>query len=295
MGHFTYAEDIDKSSLKQGDVLKKTSELAAVINEVHPYFNSTNYQYFLVLTQSCDLVIRSGHICKSKYITIAAIRSLEEALKRQAEDVYSHKLERLTKKIIDEKNNSKLTDFLVRLLNNNVPEYFYLHSDLVLGFEDPSVAFLRVSISLKSDLHFNTCLNCKILELKENFQAKLGWLVGNLYSRVGTSDWVPDNIDDGDFKKLIQKQLQANFKVLPNLPEIETELSKSFTDAQLSALTIDELLRVIKKIKIKSRKEKIIPRLEELLVQSGAFPAGFNMNRLMERIKQDPTLNSYFQ
>ena len=29
----------------------------------------------------------------------------------------------------------------------------------------------------------------KKIELTDEFKAKLGWLVGNMYSRVGTADW----------------------------------------------------------------------------------------------------------
>jgi len=78
-----------------------------------------------------------------------------------------------------------------RLLNNNEPGYFYLDAEgAELGVD--CVALLNLSIAIKSDLHLRTCTAAKMLQLTDTFQAKLGWLVGQLYSRVGTQDMDPD-------------------------------------------------------------------------------------------------------
>ena len=171
MTHFTYSDVLDKTCLKQGDVLKKTPEFFALLKDVHPYFESDNYPYFLVLTQTCDLIRRKNDKCKSRYISIAAIRSLDDALRREAEEFVSSPIEKRVKEIIDEKNSSKLSEFLGRLYNNNISEYFYLHHDVSLDFANPAVAFLRISIALKSEIHYENCLKSKVLELDENFQA----------------------------------------------------------------------------------------------------------------------------
>jgi len=56
MPHFTYADVIDKESLKQGDILEKTEGLKKDLEVYHPhYYTSESYRYFIVLTQSCDL------------------------------------------------------------------------------------------------------------------------------------------------------------------------------------------------------------------------------------------------
>lgn len=51
------------------------------------------------------------------------------------------------------------------------------------------VAYLKVSIPLKSGEHYDKCLKAKRIELADEFKAKLGWLIGDMYSRVGTTDW----------------------------------------------------------------------------------------------------------
>ncbi|MEP7198109.1 MAG: hypothetical protein ABI851_16445 [Saprospiraceae bacterium] len=292
MAHFTYADTIDKECLKQGDVLIKTADLSAVIDEVHPYFKSNNYPYFLVITQSCDLVKRRDDKCKSRYITIAAIRSLEDALKREAEELAVSNIEKITKKLIDPKNSSKLSEFLSRLFNNNEPDYFYLHHDVSRNFVDPSVAFLRVSIALKSEIHYNVCIKSKVLELQENFQAKLGWLVGNLYSRVGTEDWVPSTLDKSGFEKLVRDQLKTYFQIVPNLVDIENQLKEDYTIDQLKNLPINDLIEIVNTTKIRSKKDKVISKLEEIITNSSALRQGYDIKKLLSKIGSDPSITS---
>lgn len=63
--HFTYKQFPDMSSLCQGDVLRVTDEMREILKEVHPYFLNEQYKYFMVLTQSCDLVRRNAGKCKT--------------------------------------------------------------------------------------------------------------------------------------------------------------------------------------------------------------------------------------
>ena len=61
--HFCYAQSNDYLSeeLSQGDILKRTPELDEILAKVHPHFHQHRKNlYFMVLTQSCDLVIRNG-------------------------------------------------------------------------------------------------------------------------------------------------------------------------------------------------------------------------------------------
>jgi hypothetical protein len=89
MLHFAYEEREYKTDLRQGDLIEKSGEFADVIKDVHPhYYHSEDYHFFLVLTQSCDLVRRkmsAGQVCKSLYITLAAVRPLATVLDREVE------------------------------------------------------------------------------------------------------------------------------------------------------------------------------------------------------------------
>ena len=188
MSHFTYQEP-DLACLKQGDILKKSDGIRSILEQVHPHYLRDDYQYFVVLTQTCDLVRRDSRQCKSPYITIAAVRSLELLLGMEIDKPQKTQVE-IIGGICSLDLKQRMTQFLEHLLKNKEPDYFFLSDDTSLGFPDRMVAFLKLSISLKADLHYDTCLSAKVLGLTDAFKAKLGWLVGNMYSRVGTPDWV---------------------------------------------------------------------------------------------------------
>ena len=61
---YIQSSDADMKSLCQGDVLNITEELAEVLRNIHPYFLNEQYKYFMVLSQSCDLIRRNGRIAR---------------------------------------------------------------------------------------------------------------------------------------------------------------------------------------------------------------------------------------
>jgi hypothetical protein len=186
--HFTYDEQA-RSGLLQGDLIQRTEDVDKILKAVHPhYFESPNYRYFLILTQSCDLARREGKPCNGRYISIAAVRPLQKVVEREIQNLQHDEIE---KKLgfCSKERQAKLIQFMERLINNNEEEFFYLHREPSVGFVDDHCAFLQLSIALKAHVHYDTLLAARILSLKESFQHKLGYLVGTLYSRVGTEDW----------------------------------------------------------------------------------------------------------
>lgn len=251
--HFTYAKSPDLSSLMQGDVLKRTLEVDALLKEVHPHFyEKSKNLYFMVLTQSCDLVLRSDNGCKSPYITIAPIRSFDEVLNRQIQVLNTSELQSELP-VIGEKGKSKLSEFLQRLYNNNEPGYFFLEaSETALPYD--CCAFLNLSIAIKSDLHYKECLGAKILELDASFQAKLGWLVGQLFSRVGTEDWLKE--------KLTPKVNAALRDVAIWVPDqkFNAVVEKAPKGKLLSAQDVKGILR-----SIPDKKKQVLERTAEII------------------------------
>ncbi len=172
----------------QGDVLQRTPALDDLLRAVHPhFFQHPKNLFFMVLTQSCDLVPRGlGSSCKAPYITIAPVRSVDLVVERQVAQLNAADVKSAIP-VVGNKAKNRLYEFMNRLLNNNEPGFFFLDAEgTKLG--NDGVAFLNLSIAIKSDLHLQTCVDAKILQLTDTFQAKLGWLVGQLYSRVGTQD-----------------------------------------------------------------------------------------------------------
>lgn len=229
--HFTYVEIPDKSSLKQGDILEKTPELLSLIERVHPHYYSDEYTHFQVLTQSCDLVKRNGN-CKSRYITLAAIRSLDIVINRYIEEINKDASINIDDKLFcSEKNKFLLASKLKKLYNNNDKDLFFLKGMPHQGLPEDSCTFLLLSIAIRAYEHYDLCLNAKILELKDNFQSKLGWLVGNLYSRVGTEDYVPyGSPDEKAFDELIDQTLSEYIAWVPD---------NIYKDFKKSAKTLD--------------------------------------------------------
>lgn len=234
MSHFTY-QPSNLCNLSQGDILDKTTAIKKIIEEVHPHYLKSDYKYLLVLTQSCDLIRRGPtNKCKARYITIAAVRPLESLLNKQLTNYMDRDfLDKLN--ICNRENKNKMKQFLERLFNNNESEYFYLNEDLNYDFYGNHVAFLKLSIAIKSELHYENCLKTKKFELKDTFKTKLGWLVGQMYSRVGTEDWVPDNINRTDFSKKIDDVINCTAKwcekdiisYIENNPSLIQEFVKS--------------------------------------------------------------------
>ena len=54
-------------------------------------------------------------------------------------------------------------------------------------------AVLALPISFKKE-HYDTLLAAKVIGIEDSFQAKLGWLIGKLYSRVGTRDFSENEV-----------------------------------------------------------------------------------------------------
>ncbi len=184
--HFIYAET-EQDRLCQGDILSKTPELKSLLSQYHAYYASqANYRFFQILTQSCDLVRRGGAPPSSAYITIAAVRPVEEAILREARK--HQEGWQVSSSVISAKMRDRLQLFLESLLDNNQHGYFYLHEDISLGISGRFCAFLALSIPLRTE-HYDLLLGAKIAQLKDEFQAKLGWLIGSMYSRVGTKEW----------------------------------------------------------------------------------------------------------
>ncbi|MEA5113340.1 MAG: hypothetical protein VB050_04870 [Geobacteraceae bacterium] len=265
-GHFTY-KCPDKTKLKQGDVLLRTEALNKLLKTVHPYFERDQYKYFIILTQTCDLVQRSDGP-KCRHITIAAVRSLEDFIQKELSEYQKSELEKKAC-IINKKHESKLIELVRKLYDNNHHDYFYLHEDPTQNFPS-SVAFLRISIPLKTE-HYATLLEAKKIQLREDFIAKLGWLVGDLYSRVGTQDWVPDPLQEYEFKDWVNVTVKSNCVIISG-NKIE-KLKKEFKDATIEDVTKEEILLKLSDIKDVDYKLKHMEELKKVITSSEIVPS----------------------
>jgi len=262
--HFTYNKP-DKAKLKQGDILKKTPELFELIKEVHPHYAREDYLYFQVLTQTCDLVPRNGGKCKTRYITLAAVRDLDLVVGRTIEGL-ADRTKFQDKIFCSESHKKNLQDHINKLLNNNDPDHFFLQAEPDYGLSKPCCTQLHLSIAIKAYKHFDLCLSAKIIELSENFRAKLGWLVGNLYSRVGTEDYVPGAIPDSTaYDEYINELLSRYVAWVPS-----GDFAKFKKNAK-NATAVDEIQNKIEADRQRARESQL-----NNIVAAIAKPLGFD-------------------
>lgn len=243
--HFTYTSP-QLTDLQQGDVLRRTPELLELIKNIHPHYAGESYLYFQVLTQSCDLVRRKGN-CKSRYITLAAVRSLDLVVKRAIEK-FSDRIEFGGQMLCGDQHKMQLDDFLKKIFNNNDTNHFFLNSAPEFGFLDDCCTHLHLSISIRAYEHYDVCLGAKVLELKENFRAKLGWLVGNLYSRVGTEDYVPGAIlDEKEYQRYVDEKMNTYVGWIPK------PIFKDFKKLSVDGGSVDDVLSRVSEQQKKKR------------------------------------------
>ena len=198
--HWTYRRiDTDDGDLEQGDIIQLSAELRSMFSDVHPHFIDDKYSAFLVLTQTCDIARRQRQPCRSRYINLAVIRPLA--------DLLAAFLDRICEKaatgaqpipgIYVSETRNKAQELLQRVFNQNTQTegLFYLHPDAGVGITEPSVALLQVSVAVRAHDHYDTLVKARSGGLSEQFQSKLGWLIGNLFSRVGTRDWEAEQVN----------------------------------------------------------------------------------------------------
>lgn len=249
--HWTYRSiDKDDCDLEQGDIIQLSDELRNVFTTVHPHFADDKYIAFLVLTQTCDLARREGEVCRTRYVNLAAVRPLA--------DILEPFLDRLCEKVdvgastvrglyVSETRN-KANELLQRIFNQNAQGegLFYLHPDAGVGISEPSVTLLQVSLAIYAHDHYEKLIKARSGRLSEPFQSKLGWLTGNLFSRVATPDWETDQITQMIAQFLEDNRvLGCEFHWVPRMKAKEAQRQ----GINFNGMTTEEAAASIKKLK----------------------------------------------
>ena len=289
--HYIYDEQLNKDQLFQGDVLSRHPDLMALLENYHPHYaTSSRYRYFLVLTQSCDLIRRDGQTPSSPYITIAAVRPVEKALLREAKKYQEWWQQPVH--IVDGKMRSKIDLFVTSLIGNNVPDYFYLHEDISLGIHERNCAFLALSVAIKIE-HYDLCLKAKIAQLKDNFRTKLGWLVGNMYSRVGTKDW-DEQYGRGNAAQT-GKDILDDLFVTIDKTQINKCLSELQIEKPLTEYTPKEIGARIVGTKLQPKSTQFRNHAEQILLADTRFNKHPNIIKaLVAKLTEDAKIKSLF-
>ena len=291
--HFTYTPELNTKELFQGDLLKRDQRLDALLADIHPYYHKKKiFEYFMVLTQSCDLALRQGN-CKARYITLAAVLPFKRIFDWEMSLYQNSKIQQLGG-LIDIKNRGQAKNFVEKILNNNHPEFFYLHNDNRFGLKEPYCAILRLSVAIRSNQHYEDCLKAKFMQLDENFRAKLGWSVGQIFSRVGTQDWVPKPKAEPEFKQMIKDILDASYIWLDkNQMKIIEDDFRGNTDPDRTGIK-QKAEQIKKQPKIKA-KTIVIDAIQDILIKSGVINEGADIGKLIRKIESDPVVSAYLR
>lgn len=255
-------------SLQQGDILIRSELLKETLRQAHHYYaEAPDYTHFMVLTQSCDLVRRgTRRKTNAPYITLAAIRPFE-ALTERIFAKHAYPDVDFPIKLCDKAAEERARNALERLIHNTENAYFFIPKNSHPRIVSDLCVFLQLSVSLKVT-HYDACLSSKIAQLSNIFQAKVGWLTGNVYSRVGT----PDIEEEDPNPNLIKQQ-------------IYDEALYQHT-AWLSPHQLADLKDRIKRWKVANNGRPLTKEDAQQLVSSVPTELEMLVNRAVDQLKQ---------
>ena len=151
------------------------------------------------------------------------------------------------------------------------------------------IAYLKVSIALKSQEHYDKCLAAKKLELSDEFKAKLGWLVGNMYSRVGTADW-EGIMNTQEKEEMLNNDLASKCIIgsKEQLKQLKAELlkkSETIHNHEEAALYVSD-------IHVPTKYDKTISIIEEIFRTSSKSIPKEEKEKLLNMIKSRSALKT---
>jgi hypothetical protein len=262
--HYVY-EVPSAAILCQGDVLRKTPDLVSCIEPYFRYYAThESYKYFMVVTQTCDLVRRKpDNRPGAPYITLAAVRPLRDAIDLEVKGLVSPWQLQASPRLLRRREGDQLSLFIQRLFDNNEPGFFYLHPDVDAGIDESCCAFLQLTISLR-EVHFEKLLAAKVAQLKEPFQAKLGWLLGHMYSRVGTAEWNEQPGPGNNVQAAAAAVLETMFVQIRN-DQVDAGLSELGT---IAGKTPDEIVQFILSTRVQPRDKKFAEHATNIILNN---------------------------
>ena len=172
-----------------------------------------------------------------------------------------------------------------RIFNNNEPEYFDLEPEAAFELSEPSCAFLRLSIALRAQEHYDTLLNARRLSLTDVFQAKLGWLIGSMYSRVGTQEWVPDVVHEAAFRDKIESVLKDAVQW------VDAEQLKAARKQAAEETHLAKRREILAKAKAPRKKPQVLDAVLKVLRAQGETDEE-KLRVLRQRLENDPEMSA---
>jgi hypothetical protein len=231
-----------------------------------------------------DELMQGDGETKARYISLSPVRTLDHVIDLQMQVFRASIKAELP--VISDKSKGRMTTFLQRLFNNNVPDYFFLAANGP-GLTSDYAVFLQLSIAIRADLHLQTCLDAKLLQLTQAFQAKLGWLVGQLYSRVGTTDWSRTELTVKIKNILKDAAICVPESTIAQLEAQYQELSDGNPDAVMSQSQISKVAA-----RAPTRKGRVFERIETIVIDALGQERINEARKLCSQLESDEALTA---
>lgn len=275
--------------LEQGDLIPRS---AVIIDETLRKYHSYHVEkpaneMFAVLTQSCDLV-KHGGSCKARYIALAPVRPLRWILDHEFRD-YLLRTPGGLFVLGSSETQTRYEDLLTKLINNNDSRYFFIPQRPDLQIAEDMCIMLPLSLAIRAE-HYEACLAGRVAQLTDLFQAKLGWLLGQQFSRVGTPDWTSD---------AIQKKVRAvSDRALSWLPDheysqLKTALAK--LEADKPDVVVDEAVLGEIRRTFQSKRTLVINAVLDVLEKKALIQPGKSLLRrdIRNELTKDTTFAKF--
>lgn len=217
---YIYENRDSEKSLLQGDILGVSDKFRQHFTEFYPGIKHPEGEnkYVMVLTQSCDLVKTEKRKPKLNHINVCLVRSLKSVIERLIAEINPPSID--NRRLLQRDAFDQLKDKLSKLLNNSDQKtHFFLPE--ISPFQEDMVAILPLSFSFRTE-HYDLFLKSRVLGLKPEFQAKVGYTISQLYGRIGTPDLSDCGWDDKKTRNFINNLLHDfNFKQVPDKSYID--------------------------------------------------------------------------
>lgn len=276
--------------LEQGDLIPRSAPvITGVLRHYHEYHVDKDVnEMFAVLTQSCDLVKHGGNP-KARYIALAPVRPLRAILSREfGEFLVKTPGERYV--LGSNETKGRYDDFLAKLINNNDSRYFFVPQRADKQIAEDMCVMLPLSMSIRAE-HYDACVAGRVAQIADLFQAKLGWLLGQQFSRVGTPDWSPEGLE-AKVKGVSERALSW----LPDheFAQIKTALRK-FQDENPGVPLSDEQFADMRS-KLQNKRDVVITSVINALVRLGELPPPPDKRvfAVRKELRRDPAIASFF-
>jgi hypothetical protein len=183
---------------------------------------------------------------------------------------------------------------LKRILDQNEQALglFYLHPDTAIKIAVPSVALLQVSIAVRAEEHYEKLMLSREGRLSVEFQSKLGWLIGNLFSRVATPDWPHEELNE-----LMSKFLGINSftdKTPRWIQEENIKLARKL-NIDISNLENSQIISMLEGCKPVPKIEQAINRVQTVLQDVVTSINKEDVEKIVGRLRNDGNFEAIFK